>query len=198
MTKMKTAIVTLLAAILLIVICTGAGFTVNAETQTETLPPVQPEETETPENGIDDVAAQFVEYLKSRYGAEYELYYNAIIEQWGSIEGYLLAFGDKLPEEHKTGWDKFVGWLTEYAPVWAAPLAAVLLIIIAVAGKKTFNRIVDRIVNTKLSPVIKELNLQSNATVSLIRAQKALLGNNARFAGNVEELSAAEKELKNE
>lgn len=73
-----------------------------------------------------------------------------------------------------------------------------LLIIIAVAGKKTFNRIVDRIVNTKLSPVIKELNLQSNATVSLIRAQKALLGNNARFAGNVEELSAAEKELKNE
>ncbi len=198
MTKMKTAIVTLLAAILLIVICTGAGFAVNAETQAETLPPVQTEETETPENGIDGVAAQFVEYLKSRYGAEYELYYNAITEQWGSIEGYLLAFGDKLPEEHKTGWDKFVGWLTEYAPVWAAPLAAVLLIIIAVAGKKAFNRIVDRIVNTKLSPVIKELNLQSNATVSLIRAQKALLGNNSRFAGNVEELSAAEKELKNE
>ncbi len=197
MNKLKLAFTVIVSAII-IFLGAGAGFAVNAETQTETLPPVETEETETPENGIDEIAAQFVEYLKSRYGAEYELYYNAITEQWGSIEGYLLAFGDKLPEEHKTGWDKFVGWLTEYAPVWAAPLAAVLLIIIAVAGKKAFNRIVDRIVNTKLSPVIKELNLQSNATVSLIRAQKALLGNNSRFAGNVEELSAAEKELKNE
>ncbi len=197
MNKLKLAFTVIVSAII-IFLGAGAGFAVNAETQTETLPPVETEETETPENGIDEIAAQFVEYLKSRYGAEYELYYNAITEQWGSIEGYLLAFGDRLPEEQQTGWDKFVGWLTEYAPVWAAPLAVVLLIIITVVGKKTFNKIVDRIVNTKLSPVIKELNLQSNATVSLIRAQKALLGKNERFADTVEELTAAEKELKNE
>ncbi len=102
MNKLKLAFTVIVSAIIIFV-GTGAGFTVNAETQAETLPPVQTEETEAPENGIDGVAVQFVEYLKSRYGAEYELYYNAIIEQWGSIEGYLLAFGDKLPEEHKTG-----------------------------------------------------------------------------------------------
>ncbi len=197
MNKLKLAFTVIVSAIIIFV-GAGAGFAVNAETQTETLPPVETEETETPENGIDEIAAQFVEYLKSRYGSEYELYYNAIIDRWGSIEGYLLAFGDRLPEEQQTGWDKFVGWLGDYAPVWAAPLAVVVLIIIAVVGKKTFNKIVDRIVNTKLSPVIKELNLQSNATVSLIRAQKALLGNNERFADTVEELTAAEKELKNE
>lgn len=196
MTKIKTALVTLLAAMLLIIICTGA--TVNAYASAETFSPGQAEEAETEENGIDAIAVQFLDYLKSRYGSEYELYYNAIIDRWGSIEGYLLAFGDRLPEEQQTGWDKFVGWLGDYAPVWAAPLAVVLLIIITVIGKKTFNKIVDRIVNTKLSPVVKELNLQSNATVSLIHAQKALLGNNERFADTVEELTAAEKELKNE
>lgn len=196
MTKIKTALVTLLAAMLLIIICTGAMVKTNASA--ETVPPEQAVETETAENGIDEIALQFIEYLKTRYGSDYELYYNAIIDQWGSVEGYLLAFGDKLPEEHKTGWDKFVGWLGDYAPVWAAPLAVALLIIIAVVGKKTFNKIVDRIVNAKLSPVVNELNLQSNATVSLIHAQKALLGNNERFADTVEELTVAEKELKNE
>ena len=196
MTKLKTALVTLLAAMLLILICTDAM--VKTYASAEMASSEQVEQTETERNGIEEVAAQFLEYLKSKYGSDYEFYYDAIIEQWGSVEGYLLAFGDKLPEEHKTGWDKFVGWLGDYAPVWSAPLAVALLIIIAVVGKKTFNKIMDKIVNVKLNPVVKELNLQSNATISLIHAQKALLGNNERFTDTVEELTAAEKELKNE
>lgn len=196
MTKIKTAFAVLISAMLLLFICTGA--TVKTYASAETVVLEQTEEIETETGGIDEIATQFLDYLKTRYGANYEFYYNAIIEQWGSVEGYLLAFGDKLPEEQQTGWDKFVDWLSEYAPIWAAPLAVALLIITVIVGKKAFNKIVDRIVNIKLSPVVKELNLQSNATVSLIRAQKALLGNNERFTGTVEELTAAEKELKNE
>ena len=193
MTKIKTALITLIAAMLLILICTGATVT-YAETAD---PPAEITET-VEESNIDEIAANFTDYLKARYGDEYELYYNAIIEKWGSIEGYLLAFGDKLPEEHKTGWQKFVGWLSEYSSVWAPALAVVLIIIVAIVGKKIFNKTIDRIVKAKVAPIVTELNLQSNATVAMIHAQKALLGNNERFTESVEELTAAEKELKNE
>ncbi|MDE7329966.1 MAG: hypothetical protein K2N30_02560 [Clostridia bacterium] len=193
MTKFKTAIITLIVAMLLILICTGATVT-----YAETAEP-HAEITETVgESDIDEIAANFTDYLKARYGDEYELYYNAIIEKWGSIEGYLLAFGDKLPEKHKSGWQKFVGWLGEYSSVWAPALAVVLVIIVAIVGKKIFNKTIERIVKSKVAPIVSELNLQSNATVAMIHAQKALLGNNERFTESVEELTAAEKELKNE
>ena len=193
MTKLKTALITFLAAMLLILICTGATVT-YAETAE---PPVDTTET-VEESNIDEIAANFTDYLKARYGDEYELYYNAIIEKWGSVEGYLLAFGDKLPEYHKNGWQKFVGWLSEYSSVWAPALAVVLIIIVAIVGKKIFNKTINLIVKSKVAPIVSELNLQSNATIAMIHAQKALLGNNERFTESVEELTAAEKELKNE
>ncbi|MDE6597604.1 MAG: hypothetical protein K2K60_03085 [Clostridia bacterium] len=194
MTKIKIAFITLIAAMLLIF--TGIGATVTYA-ETEIMPPAEITET-VEESNIDEIAASFTEYLKARYGEEYETYYNAIIEKWGSIEGYLLAFGDKLPEEHRNGWQKFVGWLSEYSSVWAPALAVVILIIIAVIGKKIFNKTLDRIVKLKVAPIVSELNLQSNATVAMIHAQKALLGNNERFTESVEELTVAEKELENE
>lgn len=152
---------------------------------------------EEPEKKTDlsDAADKFREYLKERYGADYDYYYNKIIAEWGSIEEYLLSFGEKLPEEYKTGWDKFVGWLGEYSAVWAPPFAVAIVIIVAVVGKKQFNRIVERIVNARLAPIVKELNSQSKATVSIIRAQTALLGNGEKFAPVAAELRESEKEL---
>lgn len=211
--KIKAAILTVIFATLILFVCIGATWVGYAETddtvisteQTEEPPadsenpPVSPDgdigDAE-PASGINNIVAQFTEYLKQKYGADYEFYYNQIIEQWGSIENYLLAFGNKLPEQYQTGWDKFVGWLNDYAPVWAVPLAVAIVIIVAVVGKKAFNKAIDRIVNVKLSPIIKELNTQSSATVSLLHAQKALLGNVSRFKETVDELDEAEKELK--
>lgn len=193
MTKIKTTLLLILAVMLIIFVCTGARLATYAQADEEQAAELPEEHT-----NIDGIAEQFTDYLKAKYGEEYEYYYNAIIEQWGSVEGYLLAFGDKLPEQHKTSWDKFVSWLGDYSPVWAPALAVIIVIIVAVVGKKAFNKFIEKIVNGKLSPIVKELNLQSNATATIIRAQRALLGNNERFAGAVEELTEAEKELKNE
>ena len=142
-------------------------------------------------------ADNFLNYLKERYGDDYLYYYDKIIDNWGSVEAYLLSFGDKLPEEHKNAWQKFVGWLSEYSSVWAPAFAVAVVIIVAFIGKKQFNKIVDRIVKVKLQPIVGELNKQSSATVSILHAQKALLGTGERFADSVKELEKSEKELKN-
>ena len=109
-----------------------------------------------------------------------------------------MSFGDKLPDEYKSGWEKFVGWLADYSVVWAPALAVILVVLLAVIGKKQFNKLVEKIVNVKLSPIVKELNTQSDATVAIIHAQKALLGTNERFVETVKELEYSEKGLKNE
>lgn len=146
-------------------------------------------------NGLSVTVEKFTEFLKAKYGDDYEFYYNQIIEHWGSIEAYLLQFGTTLPEEYQNGWEAFVAWLGKYSVMWAPALAIAIIIIVALLGKKKFNDIIEKIVNSKLSPIVQELNTQSNATVSIIRAQKALLGNNAKFAESVKDLDKSEKEL---
>lgn len=197
MSKIKTVIVVLLAAIILFI---GAGATTitfadTAPTeQTETVNP----DISSDESGLDELVAQFTKYLKQKYGEEYDYYYNKIIEQWGSVEAYLLSLGGEMPEEYQSDWQKFIDWLGEYSVIWAPALAVAIVIIVAVIGKKQFNKIVERAVNGRLSPIINELNMQSDATVAILRAQKALMGANERFAEYVKELTAAEKELKDE
>lgn len=206
MTKLHRAFVVLVAAMLLLFLCAGAVVPAYAETdenakigEVENTPADEEESA-----SLEVVAAQFIEYLKDKYGEDYELYYNAIIEQWGSIEGYLLAFGDKLPEQYQTGWEKFVGWLGKYSVIWAPALAVVILIIAVIVGRKKFKKLkewffglVEKLVNKRLTPIETELNLQSKAIISQIHAQKALMGTAERFSDNVKELEAAEKELLN-
>lgn len=200
MTNLKKAFVIILTTILLLFITIGTGMTTYADTESD--PPAVAEETEEPENGIDRVAEQFVAYLKDKYGEDYETYYNAIIEQWGSVEGYLLAFGNKLPEQYQSDWDKFVGWLNEYAPIWVSAVAVVVLILALIIGKSKlkklkdwFTALVEKLVNKRLAPIENELNLQSKATLSLLHSQMAMFGTSEKFTENVKELEAAEKEL---
>lgn len=190
MTKLKIFISIVAAAIILFVTCIGC-IPAKADTANE----YTIENVAETESNIEDLAAQFTEYLRAKYGDEFEIYYSSIIAKWGSIEGYLLAFGDNMPEQHKTGWDKFVAWLSKYAPVWAVPLAVSIIIVIAVVGKKQFYKIIEKTVNSKLRPIVKELNAQSSATVQIMDAQKALLGNNEKFAENVKALSQAKERL---
>lgn len=203
MTKLQKAFAVIMATVLLLFITMGAGVASYADEVQE--PPAITEETEQTETGIDGVAEQFVAYLKDKYGADYEYYYNLIIEQWGSVEGYLLAFGNKLPEEYQSGWDKFVGWLNEYAPVWVTALTVVVLITALIVGKSKikklkewFTALAEKLVNKRLAPIENELNLQSKATLSILHSQKALFGSSEKFSENVKELEQAEKELNNE
>ena len=198
MTKLKKAFLALLAAALLIFICTGAVLPVSADTASETVTgEEQPIHTDLSEEygGLEAAAESFLQYLKDKYGEDYEFYYNQIIEHWGSVEVYLLSLGEKLPEEYKSGWDKFVGWLDEYSVIWAPALAVAFVVVAAVIGKKQFNKIFEKVVNAKLEPINKELNLQSNATAALMRAQRAFLGNNKTLLENNGGLSEAVKEL---
>lgn len=200
MTKLKMAIVIILAAFI-VSVSIGSVFVAFADTSDGVQLATQETagaDIPTDESSLEEIAEQFTQYLKDKYGADYEFYYNEIIGQWGSVEGYLLAFGNKLPEEHRSGWDKFVGWLGDYAPVWAPALAVLIVILVAVIGKKQFNKLVEKIVNGKLSPIVQELNLQSNATVAILHSQKALLPKDERFAENVKELEESERGLKNE
>ena len=167
---------------------TGVGDTVE-ESDTD-------EDNDVTEKSDLAIAAEkFVEYLKEKYGTDYEYYYNMIIDEWGSIEGYLLAFGDKLPEEHKSGWDKFVGWLGDYSAVWAPALAIAIVIAVSLVGKKQFDKLIEKVVNGKLKPVVNELNLQSTALTKMLGAQRALLGNCEKFSEEAKGLEEAQKEL---
>lgn len=198
--KIKKVFTVLLCIALLVVIFSLFIITVSvlADDGPQTVEDVI--EIEEPTDGplnIEGIADGFITYLKERYGEDYKYYYDKIIENWGSVEAYLLSFGERLPEERRTDWQKFVGWLTEYASVWAPAFAVAIVIIVALVGKKQFNAVVDRIVNAKLKPIVDELNKQSKATVSILHSQKALLGTGERFVDRVKELEDSEKELTN-
>lgn len=200
MTKFKTAIVIILAAILVAinvsgVICVFADTADDVQNNTQEV--IDPDISSN-ESGLEGLAEKFTAYLKDKYGADYEYYYNRIIEQWGSVEGYLLSFGNKLPEEYQSGWDRFVAWLGDYAPVWAVPFAIMLVIIVAVVGKKTFNKIVEKVVNAKVNPIVDELNKQSAALITIMHAQKTLLPRNEQFTDTAKELEESERGLKGE
>lgn len=166
-----------------------------------TAPPTteEPTEEDTDTDTAFDMAAlveKFTAYLKDKYGAEYGQIYNGIIEQWGSIEAYLLQFGEEyIPEEYNAGWSDFVEWLGVNAPIWATALALACVIFIAVFGKKAFDKMVKKIVDTKVSVLSTELNKQSAAISAQMKALKTIMPTTEKGAAAVQELDEKEKEL---
>ena len=159
----------------------------------------EPTEEDTDTDTNFDMAAlveKFTQYLKDKYGAEYDAIYNGIIEQWGSIEAYLVQFGEEyIPEEYNAGWNAFIEWLSVNAPIWAPALALACIIFIAVFGKKAFNKIVQKIVDTKVNLLSDELNKQSAALSAQMKALKMIMPTNEKCAAAVQELEEKEKEL---
>ena len=159
----------------------------------------EPTQEDTDTDTAFDMAAlvdKFTAYLKEKYGAEYDAIYNGIIEQWGSIEAYLLQFGEEyIPEEYNAGWNAFIEWLSVNAPIWAPALALACIIFIAVFGKKSFNKIVQKIVDTKVNLLSDELNKQSAALSAQMKALKMIMPTNEKCAAAVQELEEKEKEL---
>lgn len=192
--RIKIILIMLLAATLVFFTAGGIMF---ASAEEVTVPPEQEEVTDDEETGtIEDVAADFVGWLKDTFGEDYEKYYNNIITNWGSIEEYLLQFGqENIPEQYQTGWQNFVKALGENAPFWAPILAVAIVIIVYLIGKKRFTTIIQKAVDGKTAAMGKELNKQSKALTSVIHSQKAMLGNNAKFADTVKDLDESEKEL---
>lgn len=186
----------------------GTNNTAENNDNEATEPPETDSEGETEQTTTDeadepfDMAAlveKFTAYLKDKYGAEYEEIYNGIIEQWGSIEAYLLQFGEEyIPEEYNAGWTAFVTWLRENAPIWATPLALACVIFIAVFGKKAFTAIVQKLVDSKVNALATELNKQSAALAAQMKALKMIMPTTEKCAAAVQELDEKEKELSKE
>lgn len=74
--KIKKVFMVVIAAMLLVFLCAGLGGVALAEEET-----APPEQTEEVAPDIEGVAEQFITYLKEKYGADYEFYYNQIIAQ---------------------------------------------------------------------------------------------------------------------
>lgn len=186
----------LVAALLLALL---SAFTIAAYAE-ETLPPdtaleeQMPAEDET-EVGAEELVERFIANLKEKYGEDYEYYLNTILEQWGSVEAYLLSLTDNLPDEFQTGYNDFIQWLGEYASVWAPCLAVALVIIGFIVGKKALNTILNRIVEARIKPIQEELNKQSEAQVAQLKATRALLGTNEKFTEERTAAENAEKKL---
>ena len=153
--------------------------------------PLEPTDGSETENLVD----RFIANLKDKYGDDYEHYLNAILEQWGSVEAYLLSLTDNLPDELQTGYADFIGWLGEYASIWAPCLAVALVIIGFIVGKKALNTILNRIVEARIKPIEEELNKQSAAQAAQLKATRALLGTNEKFAEERKSAEDAEKKL---
>ena len=202
---MKKFTVFMLALIATCVVCFGAVFTASAEEidtpeqvtdETQNEPQTGDNEAVENENNIADLAASFLGWIKSQYGADYEKYYNSIIENWGSVEAYLLQFGEEyVPEKYSGGWDKFVNALSESAPVWAPILAIALVIVGVIVGKKVLNTILNKLIETRIKPIETELNKQSEVQIAQAKATRALLGTSEKFANERKALEEAEKTL---
>lgn len=192
---MKTKrILAIILCVLIVVIAAACPF-IGAVYATPDEPAV--EQVEDVRTDIATVADDFTAYLKERYGDDYQYYYDKIIENWGSIEAYLLSFGEKLPDEYKSSWDKFVGWLKDYAPVWAVPFAVAFLIISVLIGKKNLEKIIRNAVDNKVAPIVGELNKQSKGIAALSAATKDILPKNDKCAEDAQKLDDSVKELTN-
>lgn len=99
----------------------------NAENQPVEGENVSGEQTDEPTSG--GVSDSVREYLMSVYGAEWETHYNQIIEQWGSIEKYLLSASENLPDEYKYKAQELIINAGGYVPI----IAYGILIIVAIA-----------------------------------------------------------------
>lgn len=157
---------------------------------------------EAEENGLQDLIDSFLVQLKEKYGDDYERYYNAILEEWGSIEAYLLSLAENgtISDVAADGWSKFVKWLGEYAPIWGSVLAVTALIIVIMFGKKALKKVTGFVTNTgsKFKTLFAELNKMENVQIAQNRALEKLLGENQRYAEQRQDLEKTVEEIKDD
>lgn len=150
-------------------------------------------------NGLQSLVDGFIAQLKVRYGADYEQYYEAVLAEWGSVEAYLLSLSadGKVPDVAKEGYEAFVSFLGETAPVWGSALAVLLVIIALAFGKKAIKSLAGWFDGSKKQ--WQTLFEETNKQCAVLRAQNAalvrLLGENPRFEEERAELEKTGDEI---
>lgn len=151
------------------------------------------EPAQTTESGL---AEEFIQTLKDRYGEQWETYYNAILDEWGTVEAFLLsAMPDGAPDVAKDGWTKFVDWTRENWVIIAA-LGAIALTVVFF-GKKCVGLVVGFF--KKMFSLVGKLFSGVNLLYKNAKAQNdallALMGNNPRFSAQRDALNATNEEM---
>lgn len=145
MKKLKTVLVVILVTVFTLAVCfvcsqiTYAAsadaiaaegiFDVNSEGEIAPTTPETPVPEQTPDNDRKSITQSVQEYLKAIYGDDYEIYYNQIIDNWGSVEKFLLNASEILPEETKYKATELLSTINAYIGVGAD---AVLLLCIGI------------------------------------------------------------------
>lgn len=199
MTK-KLFIVFLAAVLLLFGLSATCVYVAACAEETVQEAPVEPQESSDGQDGETDDGAQsglqtlvdgFITQLKDKYGDQWQQYYDAIIAEWGTVEQYLLSLvPEDSPDVVKDGWQEAVSWLGEYSPIWGSILAAVLVIIVIVFGKKALNALKNFFLS-----LFRSKNKEYQALTAQNEALLALLGENPKFEENRAALKASNKEM---
>lgn len=156
---------------------------------------VAEEPAQVSESGL---AEEFIQTLKDRYGEQWETYYNAILDEWGTVEAFLLsAMPDGAPDVAKDGWNKFIDWTRENWVIIAAVGAVVLTVVVVLFGKKCVGLIVGFF--KKMFSLVGKLFSGVNLLYKNAKAQNdallALMGNNPRFSAQRDALNATNEEM---
>ena len=199
MTK-KMIVVFLAAVLLLFGLSATCVYVAACAEETVQEAPVEPREPSDGQDGETDDGAQsglqtlvdgFITQLKDKYGDQWQQYYDAIIAEWGTVEQYLLSLvPEDSPDVVKDGWQEAVSWLGEYSPIWGSILAAVLVIIVIVFGKKALNALKNFFLS-----LFRSKNKEYQALTAQNEALLALLGENPKFEENRAALKASNKEM---
>lgn len=155
-------------------------------------------EGEAGEEGLKTLVDGFLAQLKAKYGEDYELYYNAILAEWGSVEAYLISLIDEqTPDIAADGWRAFVAWLGEYSPVWGSILAVLCVLVVIVFGKKALKRVGEWLTGAggKFKTIFASINKMYAAHIAEQKAILRLLGENEKFKAEREALEQSVKEI---
>lgn len=207
--KISTILVVALVSVFMLLVCLFCSQTVfaasadtgTAEITTENAEnePITPEtdaDGSLTENNTETISDSVREYLKGIYGDDYEKYYNQIVENWGSVEKFLLNASENLPEEYRYKATELLTTVNAYIGVGAD---AVLLICVSAyiiyRAKK----------NKKIAADLKTLKACDNqievAQLAIIQSQKAQsaalqrLMPGEKFEDAVNELAESDKVL---
>lgn len=171
-----------------------------------------PAEGETELTDKEKLEQTVKEYLQNIYGDNYETYYNQIIENYGSLEEWVVKAGNNvLPEEYQYKLTELMNNVKNYIGVIADGLLLVIgvvVIIVYAVKKKSADEAQAKIsetvegINETVASVIKAINQIEGAESALIANQAAqssalrALMPNAKFTAQTDELAASETELK--
>lgn len=203
-----------LFALITIVVCLFGCFlfagNAAASASAETAPnaptePLVPEDEQTDENGLQALVESFLARLKAKYGDDYQIYYDAILSEWGSVEEYLLSLvTEDTPDAVADGWKSFVNWLGEYSPIWGSILAVAGVIIVLACGKSALKKVSGwatgntgkfRTLFTAINKLYAAQNAQSNALLKLLGEGERFNGEREALRESVEEIEKDDEKL---